>query len=457
MNSTLKFFARTFLCLALFIQCSTDKPITVAEKISFPVNEFTIDPNNDTTLFGKQGTRLFIEKETFQFEDGSSVTGPVKMELKEFYRISDILLADLYTRSDDKILETGGMLNLAATSEGKPVALKSGKKIVVHFPKKEDSYKKMDLFYADKSATDSSVANWNVDTVNLVKKTLKLGSYGYEWPEMDDSTGYDFIPKGYVDTGYYWNPIDFYVSAHNFTEETKKEIESSLNKTKSEGLASSFNNYGAECEMMITTQGKIRDPKVNSRISAKAKAELIAFIKNIPILEAGKNKYGKVIERKGFFFISGGNIIPLYKTSEDYVKSFNNKYSKFEKRPIRNMDDAELEYYVFSVGKLGWINCDRFWNEQQTTDLMVDAGKNTKVKMIFKDIDGVLLGKEEDGKYTFSKVPIGREVTIFALQNVNGQLQTAFKETKISSSTVKGLEFKETTLATLKQELEKLN
>lgn len=448
------------LLTTLFASCGSDKPSsTASEKITFPTVVFTISATSDTTVFGPQGTRLFIEKETFQFVDGTPVTDSIIILLKEFYKKSDIALANLSTESDGKLLETGGMLNITATSKGQEIEIKGDKRIVVHFPKSEDNYyKQMNLFYSDDNSTDSSVTNWKVDTVNLVKRTLKLGSYGWQWPEWDDSTGYDFIPKNYVDTGYYWNPIDLYVSAFNFTEQTKKEIETNLNQTSSSGLGS-FNGYGIECEMTISIDGKIRNPRVNSKVSKATKDEILSFLKNIPTLEPGKNKFGKVIERKGYLFIKGGNIIPLFKTQEEYLKSFSNKYSKYEKTPIKNIDNAELEYYIFSVAKLGWINCDRFLESEKTIDYYVKTpiDKDLKIKMVFKDINGVLMASSTDGKFTFSKVPVGRQVTIFAIKNTNGQFQTAFQEVTISDKPLETLALKETNLTELKQQLEKFN
>lgn len=459
MKMKLQLFKNTIfgLLATLIASCGTDKPTSAtSEKINFPILEFTISAASDTTVFGQQGTRLFIEKGTFQFADGTPVTDSIKIKVKEFYKKSDITLADLSTESDGKLLETGGMLNITATSKGQQVEIKGDKRIVIHFPKPINSYKQMNLFFADKSATDSSVGNWDLDTVNLVKRTLKLGSYGWQCPEMDDSTSYDFKPKNYVDTGYYWDPIDFYVNAYNFSEQTKTEIETFLNQKNGSGLWE--NEYGTECEMTISTDGKIRNLRVNSKVSKTTKNEILSFLQNIPVLEPGKNKYGKIIERKGFLFITGGNIIPLYKTKEEYLKSFNSKYSKYEKTPIKNIDNAELEYYIFSVAKLGWINCDRFLESTKTVDYFVQTEeKDTKIKMVFKDIDGVLMANPIDGKFVFSKVPIGRQVTIVAIKNTNGQFQTAFQEVTISDKPMETLAFKETTLTELKQQLEKLN
>ncbi len=448
--------------IVIITGCGSDKSAmyqeSIAEKINFPTIEFTIDATSDTTLFGEQGTRLFIEKETFQYTDNSPVTDSIKIELKEFYKKSDITLADLSTESNGKLLETGGMLRITATSKGQIVAIKNDKRIVVHFPKPKDGYKKMDLFFADKSATDSSAKNWNIDTVNLVKKTLKIGSYAWYDPSSDDSTEYKFIPKNKIDTGYYWNPLDLYLNAYNFSKKTKKEIESNLNKSGYYTL-SSWNDYGIECEMDISKEGFVKNPQVNSTVSSATKKEIITFLKNLPQLEPGKNKKGEIIERSGLLFIQGGNIIPLYKSRKEYLKSFDKKYAHFEKRPIKTINDAELEYYIFSVAQLGWINCDRFPESEKTIDFIVQSpvNENTKIKMVFKDLNGVLQSKFIDGQYVFSKVPVGERVTIVAINNDGNAFKTAFQDLIITEKKLDNLVYKETTLATLKTELEKLN
>ncbi len=118
---------------------------------------------------------------------------PVTIELKEFYDKADIILADLATRSGDRLIETAGMIHIDATSNGQKLSIKDDKRIVVHFPKEPKDRRKMDLFYADETATDSSVSNWTVDTVSLVKRTLRLGSFGWWYPSHDDSYHLDWL------------------------------------------------------------------------------------------------------------------------------------------------------------------------------------------------------------------------------------------------------------------------
>ncbi len=449
-----RFFSKILIIgftITSIVSCQTDNAIEIIE---FPIEEFTIKSNSDTTLFGEQGTRIFIGPNTFQFPNGELVKDSIKIQLKEFYKKSDIILTELSTQSNERLLETGGMINIRAFTNGEEIEIYPDKRIVVHFPKEKYSYKKMNLFYADNTSTDTSVTNWNIDTINLVKRTLKLGSFGWWYPSHNDSTGYDFIPKNFIDTGYYWNPLDFYVKSYSFSEKTIREIEKTKNVNNYPDF-DSWNDYGVECEMYISTKGFIKSPKIVTNLSNRAKREILKFLKELPQLEAGKNKQGEIIERRGLLFIKPGNIVPLYETDEEYVKSFDEKYAKFEKSPIKNIDEAEFNYYIFSVGKLGWINCDRFIEFEEKTDLLVNIheSQNTKLKLVFSEIDGVLKSHFKDGKYLFKQVPIGQKATIVGINNANNQLLVAIKEITIDENPIENLKFSRITLSELKRKL----
>ncbi|WP_367388475.1 hypothetical protein [Lewinella sp. LCG006] len=449
---------KIIVVLAIFFGVLSCQPEVPREYLEFPIKEYIVDVTSDTTLFGDQGTRIFIGRETFQFQDGKIVTDSIKIELKEFYKKSDIILAELSTESNGIILETGGMLHIRAMANGEELEIRPDKRIVVHFPKEGADYRQMNLFYADESSTDTVVNNWNVDTVNLVKRTLKLGSFGWWYPGPDDSTSYSFTPRNYVDTGYYWNPLDFYVCSYDFSEETIKEVETTLNSNTFPDF-DSWNDFGVECRMYISREGYIETPIVVTGLSSRAKKEILQFLRDLPQLEPGKDKDGDIIERRGLIFIEGGNIIPLYKTDEEYLKSFDEKYSKYEANPIKSMDDAELNYYIFSVSELGWINCDRFLDFEEKVDLITDFPVSTELqlKLVFSDINGVLKPDIVKGKYVFFGVPKGQNATLIGIKSKEGRFSMAFHDFEISENPIQELQFSETTLSELRERLSRYN
>lgn len=436
------------------ISCKPDQPI---EQIEFPVNEFNINSNKDTTLFGKQGTRLFIPSKTFQYANGKIATDSVKIQLKEFYKKSDIVLAELSTESNGELLETGGMLNIKATANEEELEIRSAKRMVVHFPKPKYQYSKMDLFYPDDTATDTSVTNWNIDTVSLVKRTLKLSSIAFWHPGKGDSTAYKFIPKNFNQKGYYWNPLNFYVKSYNFSKYTIKEIERTLNVNTYPDF-DDWNDYGVECEMHISENGDIEAPIIVTNLSNRARNEILRFLRNLPQLEPGKNKYGEIIRRRGLLFIQSGNRVPLYTTDKEYVRSFDQKYAKYEDKPIKSMDAAELNFYIFSVSKLGWINCDRFREFEDKVDLLANTpvSPDIKLKLVFNSINGVLKPSIKDNQYKFIQVPKNQAATLVGIKNENGRISAAFKTIAITDEPIQPLKFKAMTLSELRSKLDRI-
>jgi hypothetical protein len=299
------------------------------------------------------------------------------------------------------------------------------------------------------------VNNWNESTDRLVKNSLKLGSYGWWQKGPDDSTGYDFIPNNYVETEYSWNPIDFHVGSYAFTNGAMKEIETTIN-TNDYPNFDSWNDFGIECEMTISIDGYIKEPIIKTKISKRTKKEIYAFLNNLPQLEPGRNKNNKIIIRRGLMFIQGGKIVSMYKTDEQYINSFDNKYAKYEDTPIKSIEDAELNYYIFRVSKLGWINCDRFYEANETINMMADipVNNNTKIKMVFRNIDGVLPATIVEGKYLFANIPKGDNITIIGINNNGETLLTAFHDVKTSEMPLSALTFQETTMQALKTKLE---
>jgi hypothetical protein len=220
-----------------------------------------------------------------------------------------------------------------------------------------------------------------------------------------------------------------------------------------------YGDYNLRCEILISEDGMVKRIETTPTIRLKeARNEIYDCLNTFPPLTPRKNKFGKAVETVLSLYIWDAETIPLYKTNETYSKLFDNKYAQYEKLPIKNIDEAELNYYIFSISKLGWINCDRFYDAEETTDLIVQNPVNsqTKMKLVFSDIDGVLMADIVAGKYVFKNVPVGSKATIVGIKNDEGDILTAFKKVKISKQPIKNINFTETTLAEFRAKIENL-
>jgi len=91
----------------------------------------------------------------------------IEFEMKEYFSITEILLSGLTTRSDDKILETGGMLYLSAFCNGKSITLKN--KIDIQWLDRIE----VSNFKAFIGMNSRSMINWRLDKdINLVNPVL---------------------------------------------------------------------------------------------------------------------------------------------------------------------------------------------------------------------------------------------------------------------------------------------
>ena len=121
-----------------------------------------IDLENDTIIRCKEGTVLKIAKGSFiNPKTRKTVTGTIDLKVTEYYKLSDILLANLSTVSNGQQLETGGMLFVEAKQGVIDLELKDEKPIEISFPTKNKK-SGMQLFSGEWK--DENI-NWRLENI----------------------------------------------------------------------------------------------------------------------------------------------------------------------------------------------------------------------------------------------------------------------------------------------------
>lgn len=152
---------------------------------------FSVSPSSNIEIEGKEGTIVTIKRKDLVYADGEPVLEPIKVELKEFYTSKDILLAELHTMEGDKVLETGGMLNLKITAQGEPLKLKSGKSASIKMPTKSAKNKKgMGLYFGKKMA--NGAVDWR-----LQERSEPISSVASN-ETAETSADVEFNPNSYL-------------------------------------------------------------------------------------------------------------------------------------------------------------------------------------------------------------------------------------------------------------------
>ena len=98
---------------------------------------YTVDAQKGRKITGKCGTQVRIKPNSFTYADGSPVQGEVHVELREALSFEDIVKGNLQTITDKgELLQTGGMIQVQAYSNGKNLKIKESKSIDVMVPNK---------------------------------------------------------------------------------------------------------------------------------------------------------------------------------------------------------------------------------------------------------------------------------------------------------------------------------
>ncbi|HYG51094.1 MAG TPA: energy transducer TonB, partial [Flavobacteriales bacterium] len=136
------------------------------------------------------------------------------------------------------------------------------------------------------------------------------------------------------------------------------------------------------------------------------------------------------------------------------------KYYAEENVDVAREEQNDLQYYVMSSAKLGWINCDRFTPATATERLAVNEtdGQNTSVRMVFKNIRSIMNSQFDASKsvFAFANIPANEPVVLIGFKKVNDRNYIAVRETNTSVKSVT-LTYKEVSLEELKATVKKLN
>lgn len=124
--------------------------------LSAPPQIFSITNDKSATIETAGGVSVNIPGEVFVFHDGQVPKTPIRIELKEVFDKSAMILHRLGTVSDGRLLESFGMVHLNASSDSKELTLRDGGSLEISFPNKLGKADG-ELFYGHKS---DSLFNW---------------------------------------------------------------------------------------------------------------------------------------------------------------------------------------------------------------------------------------------------------------------------------------------------------
>lgn len=150
------------------------------EKNAAEIQEFPINPTEVISITGTSGTRLVIAPNSLQYDDGGALSSEetVSIQLKEVYAKADILYNGLHTISGGQPLVSSGMIHVNASSNGKNVVLKPGKKMEIQFSQ-SDIPASSQIFNLD---TLTGKTDWTVADSLALNTTILIEQHKF-YPE----------------------------------------------------------------------------------------------------------------------------------------------------------------------------------------------------------------------------------------------------------------------------------
>lgn len=148
---------------------------TTAPQVKF------IDPGENHIVKGKEGTQVIIPKNGFVRADGTEAIN-VRVEIREFYSVASCLKSKISTVCGDKILESGGMVEIKAFDENDREMLIAGdNNPKISFKNEAEKQEGMQLFYG---VVENGIMNWSETPAEnkvgrISTKCGNIGSFVY--------------------------------------------------------------------------------------------------------------------------------------------------------------------------------------------------------------------------------------------------------------------------------------
>jgi mono/diheme cytochrome c family protein len=150
---------------------------------------FDIDAKQDNVIEGEKGTIIVCPKGCFKNSKGEIIEENIKIELSEAFSLHDMLLSNLTTTSDGKLLETDGMIYFNASANGEQLTINKDIPIHIEIPTTE---KKIGMEAYKGIRDEKGNMNW-IKPIELDKFLITV-----------DINSLDFLPEGFqaeVDKG----------------------------------------------------------------------------------------------------------------------------------------------------------------------------------------------------------------------------------------------------------------
>jgi len=459
----------------------------------------------DHSIETPNGTQIYIPEYSFVDKNGNTIKGKVDIEIIEVLSVADFVKTNLQTVSNGQLLQSEGMIYVDAKANGQAITLAEGKKLQIELPKVPSSNKNSELLIFTGSYDNEGKINWTqsskpdnkmiplpadlFDSRTLIAwdsgllneasadSFLVFDTIIYKQPHLKGSFIHttDFGKRiGMIENG------DHFASNWYLNEKLPSFKRDSIYYTDS-----IFRNYYLKnldknlyyCDSLayvkmleIERSEKFKTwhnsyENYESYFSNKFKAfyeEKLTNVYKFPKdIDLGSKDAKIKLKEAGYSQDKIAEFLGAYARQKAIIKAKRNKEKS-----------QELATNTFSTAKLGWINCDQFYNNPKAKESNIIAEVSNSKSFDFVSLSMIINSKRvalngilaDSLNYTFTgnsapytKLPIGEKATIIALSMKENIPYFSKKEFVISETGKFNLELQASSKDEINEKLKGVN
>lgn len=372
---------------------------------------FRLDPAISNTIKGKDGTIIIIPANAICKR---VLQGKVRLELKEYYSLSDMFMARLSTASDGKMLKTRGMIEFQAYDGDTELEL--CKEVTILFPSTEKENKGFQTFSGNRNNPHGEM-NWSA---------IDSGLQNFSGSQL--SNALRFNPG----TGFRSNGCRFPQKTQiRCLKQCRNTV---LQKAGKPGYRRAF-----------------RSDEVIRKL--RRKYWFKSFVQTSEYLDLYEKMRDKMKDT-----LSASVVAPCWGSMQNWANAKAYIDSLTQGGDLNpNLIGNSLNYLIGQSQTFGYINCDAFTGKSNLGNFSYDLGNTEGVasaKLIFHDIKSIMPGYGANGKISFNNIPKGSLVTLIALKYVKDKILIGVSKHRLGSS--KPLTFQEVEKDQLESTIKKI-
>ncbi len=399
-----------------------------------PVSQYAINNSKDTLLHCTEGSSLHIPANSL---GGSR---ELVLHIREFYTKADMVLHQLTTVSNKDQLVTGGMLHISATVNDQPVNILPNQSIRLYMANTGQDMTNMQLFMGEKT-TDR----------------LPTAVARYDEQMLD-------VNNGAASTYLNWTAQSRYFSNINVVARQEVRVldlddsQADITETRRGVKAVFYRDHSSvysKQALKRMLQKKYGDSYRKIKVRQPWRRNLLGKPRWMPVIQIGDSVWisKEQADRQKLAYAATRTFIASIPGRTDVVVD-----SIANEKMNRAAQQLGTKYGV-DINRLGWINCDRFYKTNPTTDFIVslgDSAANYCTMLLFDRIQSLMNGYAAGKKVVFPQVPPGEKVSIISIGiNRQGQPVYCIQPAVVTKEGFSGLRFETADAATIKSTLSK--